>query len=75
MYYDEFVEVTECVTSEFIYGILDCLQHISCVQNHFLMRQNYQNILKKNEKMSKVCKTTMPKYQKLPKPLSEKFLD
>lgn len=32
MYFDEFVELTEKITSEFAFGILDCLYtHVPCI--------------------------------------------
>ena len=49
MYFDEFVQVCQSVTSEFAYGVLDTMYNcIPCLQNHFRMLANYRQILHKN---------------------------
>ena len=50
MYFDEFVEVCQTITSEFAYGVLDTMYNcIPCLRNHFRMLANFKQILVANK--------------------------
>ena len=75
MYFDEFVELTEKITSEFAFGILDCLYtHVPCIQNHFVMRSNFLRILKSGA-AGKNAKFQQPEYDTFPPPITDKLLE
>ena len=47
IYFNEFAELAERGTSEFVFSIFDTLyQCIPCLQNHLIMRANYLELLK-----------------------------
>ncbi len=52
MYFDEFVEFTEVISSEFMFAIFDCLyQCVPCVKNFFTLRSNYLNLLRERKEV------------------------
>ena len=43
MYFDEFVQFNEKVSSELFYPIFDCLYDlVPCVQNYFVLKANFK---------------------------------
>jgi hypothetical protein len=46
MYFDEFVEFSEQISSEFVYAIFDTLyQCVPCIKNFFHLRHNFRKTL------------------------------
>ena len=77
MYFDEFVQLTEEVTSEFMFAILDTLyQYVPCIQNFCMLKANYTHLLKTQlSESSEAIKYVQPTATVLAPPLSDKALD
>ena len=49
MFFDEFCEFSEQVSSELFYAVMDPLYHfVPCCQNFMIMRANYKRLLESN---------------------------
>lgn len=77
MYFDEFVQLTEEVTSEFMFAILDTLyQYVPCIQNYCMLKANYTHLLKTQlAESSDEIKYVQPTAVTLAPPLSDKAVD
>lgn len=72
MFFNEFVDVCQEVTSEFMFAILDCLHKcVPCLQVAFKLRHNYLRIFN-NSRLGKDL--PKPTYIPFPKPISAKVL-